>query len=177
MISAKGRDFVSEREELALLLWNCGAIKISDGELPLCWNGEKALLPGTREKLLDALENMAREHYAAAEAVLGGEWARLLSERLGLPLNPAELPSNPLVVEPVIADGEDLLRLAAPIRESGKSVAAAALFQFGLESARQRLDKADVRIHWLTDLETAAAVGLQQGLLDFDAYDALLSIL
>lgn len=168
---------MSEREELALLLWECGAIRISDGELPLRWDGEKALLPETREKLLDALERMAREHYAAAEAVLGGEWAKLLAERLGLPLNPAALPQNPLVVEPVLADGEDLLKLAAPIRESGKSVAAAALFQFGLESARQKLDKADVRIHWLTDLETAAAVGLQQGLLDFDAYDALLSIL
>ena len=168
---------MSEREELALLLWSCGAIEISDGELPLRWNGEKALLPETREKLLDALEAMARDHYAAAEAVLGGEWAALLARRLGLPLNPAELPQNPLVVEPAIADGEALWRRTLPIRESGRSVAVAAIFQFGLESARQKLDKADVRIHWLTDLETAAAVGLQQGILDFDAYDALLSVL
>lgn len=166
---------MSDREELALLLWSCGAIQISDGELPLRWDGEKALLPGVREKLLDALEGMVRDHYAAAEAILGGEWAALLAQRLGLPLNPAELPSNPLVVEPVIADGEELYRLAAPIRESGRSVAVAAVFQFGMESARQRLDKADVRVHWLTDLETAAAVGLQQGILDFDAYDELLS--
>ena len=168
---------MSEREELALLLWECGAIRISDGGLPLAWDEEKTMLPEVWDRLLDALEAMARDHYAAAEAVLGGQWAALLAERLGLPLNPAELPSRPLVVEPAIADGEDLWKMTVPIRESGKSVAVAAIFQFGMESAREKLDKADVRLHWLTDLETAAAVGLQQGVLDFDAYDALLSIL
>ena len=168
---------MSEREELALLLWECGAISMASGELPLRWDEEKTLLPEARPKLLDALEAMVRDHYAAAEAVLGGEWAALLAERLGLPLNPAELPSRPLVVEPAITDGEALWRMTAPIRESGKSVAVAALFQFGLESARTRLDKADVRVHWLTDLETAAAMGLQQGILDFDDYDRLLSVL
>ena len=167
---------MSEREELALKLWECGAIRISDGELPLLWDGAKTLLPGVREALLDALESMVRDHYAAAEAVLGGEWAALLAERLGLPLNPAELPSRPLVVAETVAEGEDLRQLTLPIRESGRSVAVAALFQFGLESAREKLDKADVRVHWLTDLETAAAVGLQQGILEFEEYDALRSV-
>ena len=169
---------MSEREELALLLWDCGAISLSGGEPPLQWNEAPTLLPGVRERLLDALERMAREHYAAAEAVLGsGEWARLLAGRLGLPLEPAVLPPKPLVVEPVITDGAALRQRALPIRESGKSIAAAAIFQFGREDARRRLDLADVRVHWLTDLETAAAVGLQRGILDFDAYDALLSMI
>ena len=168
---------MTEREELALLLWQSGAISFSHEALPLRWDGDKALQPEIRERLLDALEAMVRDHYGAAEAVLGGEWAALLAARLGLPLNPAELPANPLAVEPFVADGEELLRQTLPIRQSGRSVAAAALFCCGLESARARLDQADVRLHWLTDLETAAAVGLQQGLVDFEEYDELLSVL
>lgn len=168
---------MTEKEELALLLWNCGALRLCEGALPLCWDNEKALEEPARGRILDALEALARDHYAAAEAVLGDDlWAELLAARLGLPLNPAEVPAMPLAVEAAVADGEALLRRTSPLRESGRSIAAAVIFQFGLESARQKLDRADVRLHWLTDLETAAAVALQQGIVDFEDYDRLLSM-
>ena len=95
---------------------------------------------------------------------------------LSLPLNPAEMPQRPLVVLDAVADGAGLLDLAAPIRAGGASIAAAALFNFGFSSARRRLDRADVRLHWLTDLETAAAVALQEGRVEFETYDLLLAM-
>ena len=168
---------MTEKEELVLLLWNCGALELCEGPLPLRWNDAKALA-GAREPILNALEALAKDHYAAAQAVVGDSpWAALLAERLGLPLDPPELPDRPLAVEAALSDGEGLLLRTAPVRESGRSIAAAVIFQFGLESARRRLDTADVRVHWLTDLETAAAVALQEGILEFEDYDRLLELL
>ncbi len=166
---------MNEREALAKLLWDSGVLELREGDVPLGWNSAAALENAeVRERLLDALEALVRDHYAAAEAVLGGPWAALLAARLALPLNPAELPSRPLVAAEAVAEGEALHALAAPLRGEGKGVAIAALFNYGLESTRRRLDKADVRLHWLTDLETAAAVALQEGRVDFETYDRLL---
>ena len=168
---------MTEKEELARLLWDSGVLCLREGETPLCWNGAAALgEEKTREALLDALEAMVRDHYASAQALLGGPWAELLAGRLGLPLNPAEVPPRALAVTDAVTDGEDLHALAAPLRAGGVSIAAAALFNFGFPSARRRLDKADVRLHWLTDLETAAAVALQEGRVDFETYDLLMAM-
>ena len=168
---------MTEKEELARLLWDSGALRLGEGEMLLRWEPEAALGDEkTREALLDALEAMVRDHYAAAQALLGGPWAELLARRLGLPLNPAEIPPRALAVTDAVTDGEDLHALAAPLRAGGVSIAAAALFNFGFPSARRRLDKADVRLHWLTDLETAAAAALQEGRVDFETYDALLEM-
>ncbi len=168
---------MTEKEELARLLWEAGALRLREGEPPLCWEGESALeFAEARNALLDALEAMVRDHYASAQALLGGPWAALLAQRLSLPLNPAEMPQRPLAVVDALADGAELYALAAPIRAGGASIAAAALFNFGFPSARRRLDRADVRLHWLTDLETAAAVALQEGRVDFETYDLLLAM-
>ena len=168
---------MTEKEELARLLWEVGALRMTGGEPPLAWEGEAALKSEkARDTLLDALEAMVRDHYASAQALLGGPWAALLAQRLSLPLNPAEVPQRPLMVLDAVLDGLDLHALAAPIRAGGASIAAAAIFNFGFSSARRRLDKADVRLHWLTDLETAAAVALQEGRVDFEAYDVLLAM-
>ena len=168
---------MTEKEELARLLWEVGALRLTGGEPPLRWDPEAALENGeARRILLDALEAMAKDHYASAQAVLGGPWAVLLAERLSLPLAPVDLPERVLAVTDAVLDGEELHALAAPIRGSGVSIAAAALFNFGFSSARRRLDKADVRLHWLTDLETAAAVALQEGRVDFEMYDRLLAL-
>ena len=168
---------MTEKEELAKLLWEAGALRLSEGEEPLIWAPEAALAgERVRNTLLDALEAMVREHYAAAQALLGGPWAALLAERLSLPLDPERLPPHPLVVTDAVKDGSELHALAAPIRALGASIAAAAIFNFGFPSARRMLDKADVRLHWLTDLETAAAVALQEGLADFETYDRLMAM-
>ena len=45
-----------------------------------------------------------------------------------------------------------------------------------IQAARRKLDRADVRLHWLTDLETAAAVALQEGRVDFETYDRILAM-
>ena len=168
---------MTEKESLAAALWEAGALAPGEGETPIRWNGAAALADeGLRETLLDALEALAREHYAAARALLGGTWAELLSRRLGLPLAPDPLPERVLLVTDAVTDGRDLHALAAPLRASGKGIAAAALFSFGFPSARRLLDRADVRLHWLTDLETAAAVALQSGALDLEAYERLTAI-
>ena len=168
---------MTEREELARLLWRCGALRLEEGEKPLRWVPEAALEDEmARGALLDALEAMVRDHYTSAQALLGGPWAALLAERLKLPLEPPQLPERPLAVTDAVADGAGLHALAAPIRAGGASIAAAAIFNFGFPSARRMLDKADVRLHWLTDLETAAAVALQEGLVDFETYDRLLEL-
>ena len=168
---------MTEREELARLLWRCGALRLGEREDPLRWDGAAALESGeARETLLDALEALIRDHYASAQALLGGPWAEALAPRLALPLNPPALPERLLAVTDAVARGEKLLDLTAPIRAAGASIAAAAVFNFGFPSARRRLDRADIRLHWLTDLETAAAVALQEGLADFETYDRLLEM-
>ncbi len=168
---------MTDRETLARALWTAGVLELTEGEIPLRWNSAAALENAeVKTLLLDALEELARDHYAAAEAVLGGEWASLLAERLVLPLNPRELPERLLAVEETVAAGEGLFALAASLRGEGKNVAAAALFNFGLDSVRRALDRADVRLHWLTDLETAAAAALQEGIADFETYDRLLEL-
>ena len=168
---------MTEKEKLAKLLWEAGALRLGEGEEPLSWAPEAALAgERVRNALLDALEAMVRDHYAAAQALLGGPWAALLAERLSLPLDPAEKPPHLLAVTDAVKDGAELHALTAPIRALGASIAAAAIFNFGDPSARRVLDKADVRLHWLTDLETAAAVALQEGLVDFETYDRLLAM-
>ncbi len=168
---------MTEREELAKLLWRCGALRLEEGETLLRWVPEAALENGeAREALLDALEAMVRDHYASAQALLGGPWAGLLAARLKLPLEPPETPERPLAVTDAVSHGTELYELTAPIRARGASIAAAAIFNFGFPSARRKLDRADVRLHWLTDLETAAAVALQEGLVDFETYDRLLEL-
>ncbi len=168
---------MNDRETLALALWEAGALELTEGEVPLRWNPAAALENAElRTLLLDALEELARDHYAAAEAVLGGPWAALLARRLCLPLDPEELPERLLLVEETVAEGEALFTRAAALRGAGKNVAAAAIFCFGMDSARRALDRADVRLHWLTDLETAAAVALQEGLADFETYGRLLEL-
>ena len=168
---------MTEKEKLAKLLWDSGVLRRTEGVKPLRWVPEAALRDEhARTVLLDALEAMARDHYASAQAVLGGPWAALLAERLDLPLNPGTLPRRLLAVTDAVTDGEELYDLAAPIRASGVSIAAAAIFNFDASAARRRLDLADIRLHWLTDLETAAAVALQEGLVDFEIYDRILAL-
>jgi len=168
---------MTQKEKLALLLWKSGALQTGDGRMPARWNGGAILADHeARTVVLDALEEMARDHYDTAQALLGGPWADHLAERLGLPVNPDTVPERALIVVDAVLSGTDLYEFAAPIRAKGISIAAAAVFNYGEDSARVKLDKADIRLHWLTDMETAAAVALQEGLVDFDTYDRLLAV-
>ena len=56
---------MTEKEELARLLWEAGALRLTGGEPPLAWASEAALENAeARGALLDALEAMVRDHYA-----------------------------------------------------------------------------------------------------------------
>lgn len=168
---------MTEREELARLLLEEGVLSLTPHAFPpLRWDGQAALeKERVRSALLQALLELLDDHYHKAEALLGGSWAALLARETGLPLNPETVPPMALLVEDVLLDGESLLERALPLRTSGVSIATAVIFNYLQDSARAKLDRADVRCHWLTDLETAAAVALQCGLADFEEYDAILS--
>lgn len=168
---------MTERELLAQLLLEEGVLQPAPGELPpFRWDGEAALKnEGVRTALLRAFLDLMEEHYAKAGAVLGGDWAALLARESGLPLNPEPVPPTALLVEEVLLDGRALLDRALELQASGVNIATAVIFQYQQEQARALLDRADVRCHWLTDLETAAAVALQNGMVDFEEYDALLN--
>lgn len=165
---------MTEKEQLAALLLECGALTpASEEALPLRWNAD-ALTASVRAALLKALLEMIQDHYAAAEAVFGADMAAEVAKALELPLNPPGIPRTALIVTDTLTDGADELRTARPLKDAGCSAAVAAVFQYGLPSARAAMDLADVRVHWLTDMESAAAVGLQNGSLTFEEYEALL---
>lgn len=165
---------MTEQEELARLLWARGILRC-EADAPLRWSAPRALADETaREALLTALLSLIQEHYGAAQALLGGDWAALAAARLELPLEPASMPDRPLLIVGAVEDGAPEYDRTAPLRAQGASPAIAALFCYGDPRARQRLDKADVRLHWLLDREAAAAVGLQEGYLDLDAYERIL---
>lgn len=168
---------MTERELLAQLLLEEGILRFAPGEMPpLRWDGQAALeKEAVRTALLRAFLELIDDHYHRAEALLGGTWAELLARETGLPLNPGAVPPMALLVDELLLDGDALLERALPLRSSGVSIATAVVFNYLQASARARLDRADVRCHWLTDLETAAAVALQNGMLDFEEYDAVLA--
>ena len=164
------------RDEIAEMMLTGGAVKARSGtEKPLLWDDEAAFGNAALcTALCSALAALIREHYAAADAVLGGKWAERTAKLAELPYQPRKTPQRPVFVAPLIGEAEAALGLLLPIRENGGSPAAAVLYQDGNERARIRMDKADVRCHWLTDLEAVAAVALQNGSLDFEDYCLLL---
>jgi len=166
---------MTEREELAQKLWGTGALKLSAGEQPLLWDADAFWK--ARQPFAGALEALCRDHYAASEAVIGGPWAEELALRLGLPYAPPELPERVLLVLEAVGERDGDIARALKLRAGGRSVAAAAVFNFGRPALRRELDRSDLRLHWLTDLETAAAVALQGGIADFEDYDRLLALM
>lgn len=165
-----------ERDEIAELMLKKGAVKVQTGTgSPLLWDDEAAFgCIELREALCEALAALIREHYAAADAILGGKWAEQTARLVPLPYQPEKTPERPVFVAPLIGEAVAALGQLLPIRKNGGSPAAAVLYQNGSEEARVRMDKADVRCHWLTDLEAVAAAALQSGRIGFEAYCLLL---
>lgn len=165
------------RDKIAERMLRSGALRTAPGtEEPLVWDDAAALADAElREELCGALAELIRDHYAAADAVLGGAWAKRTAELLGLPYRPEQAPERPVLIAPLIGEAEAALKeLLLPVKRKGGSPAAAVLYQNGNEKARAAMDRADVRCHWLTDLEAAAGEALRSGLLDFEDYCVLL---
>ena len=165
-----------KRELLAERLLEAGALTAEPGaEVPLRWQGEKALEdPELRALLASALEELVRDHYAAAEGVLGDGWAQLLGETLNLPAVMEPLPQRPLLVLGSAEEIWEYLPALADLRRKGGSPAAAVIWNGREEELRLSLDRADIRCHWLTDLESGAAAALRNGMLEFEDYCRLL---
>jgi hypothetical protein len=163
-----------KRELLAERLLEAGALEVRPGEeVPLRWNGAKALEDDAlRELLTAALAELIRDHYSAADGVTGEEWAPILGMVLDLPVSGAG--ERPLVVLGSSGEVPKYLPALAELRKSGGSPAIAVVWNGREEELRLSLDRADIRCHWLTDLESGAAAALRKGLLDFADYCRLL---
>ena len=166
----------TDRERLAERLLTVGALQVEPGmALPLRWAGEKALEDEELQQYLtQTLADLVREHYALGEAVLGDVWGEKTAAVLGLPYAPKSLPGRPVVITGS-ADGlKPWLPELTALRSAGGSPAAAVIWNGRDEALRLRLDRADIRCHWLTDLECGAAAALRAGSLDFTDYCRLI---
>jgi len=165
-----------DREDLAERLFAAGALKIETGaENPLLWAGDAAGTDAAlRQMLTAALADLVREHYAAGEAVLGDGWGAETASVLGLPFAPETLPARPVLITGALRDLPPYLPALTALRKSGGSPAVAVIWNGGDEELRLLLDREDIRCHWLTDLESAAAAALRTGKLDFSDYCRLL---
>ena len=165
-----------KREALALRCLEAGALAAERAaETPLRWDNAAALADrDLRDLLTRELLELARDHYAAAQAVLGDAWAEAAALGLGLPMAGEALPERPLLILGSTEDIRACLPALTALRRQGGSPAAAVIWNGREEDLRLALDRADIRCHWLIDLESAAAAALQQGLLDFEDYCRLL---
>ena len=166
----------ADRERLAELLLAGGALELEPGaELPLRWAGDRALgNEKLRRSLTEALAGLVREHYAAGEAVLGDVWGAETARILGLPFAPEPLPGRLVVIAGSSEGMKRFLPELTALRQAGGNPAAAVIWNSGEEELRLWLDRADIRLHWLTDLENGAAEALRAGSLDFSDYCRLL---
>ncbi len=163
-----------KRELLAERLLEAGALEVRPGEeVPLRWNGAKALEDeALRDLLTTALVDLIRDHYSAADGVTGEDWAPILGEVLALPVSGAG--ERPLLVLGSTGEAPKYLSALAALRKSGGSPAIAVVWNGREEGLRLCLDRADIRCHWLTDLESGAAAALRNGMLEFEDYCRLL---
>ncbi|MBO4677303.1 MAG: hypothetical protein J5633_07145 [Oscillospiraceae bacterium] len=165
-----------ERELLAERLLEACALRVEPGaEKPLVWAEEKAWEdPGLRGELTEALAALVREHYSAGEAVLGDAWGEETAALLELPFAPETLPRRPVLIFGTSEGLRPHLPELTALRRAGGSPAAAVIWNGGDEELRLALDRADIRCHWLADLECGAAAALRAGSLDFSDYCRLL---
>ena len=162
----RGREILAER------LLAAGALRVEPGaEPPLRWAEEGAREdPVLQRELTEALAAMVREHYSAGDAVLGDAWGEKTAGLLGLPYAPDVLPERPVLIVSTSDGVRPYLQELTELRKAGGSPAAAVIWNADDEDLRLALDQADIRCHWLTELECGAAAALQTGSLDFADY-------
>lgn len=165
-----------ERESLAERLLAAGALRVMPGgNIPLLWSDERLLADEElRRETAQALAALVREHYPAGEAILGDAWGIEAAAILGLPYAPEMLPERIVLVADSTAGIEPWLPTLTGLRKAGSSPAVAVIWNGREEDLRLRLDREDIRCHWLTDLECGAAAALRAGILDFDDYCRML---
>lgn len=142
--------------------------------------------PEARNEVEQAIADTVRREYPEAQVLMGTATAgiahaAIAAHLLGLPMgyvrsgskdhgrrNQIEGKLTPgervVVIEDLISTGGSVLDTVAALRASGAEVLGViSIFTYGMAKGRQRLAEAGVKCVSLTDLDTIAQVGVQQG--------------
>ena len=142
--------------------------------------------PEARNEVEQAIADTVRREYPEAQVLMGTATAciahaAIAAHLLGLPLgyvlsgskdhgrrNQIEGKLTPgervVVIEDLISTGGSVLDTVAALRAAGAEVLGViSIFTYGMAKGRQRLAEAGVKCVSLTDLDTIAQVGVQQG--------------
>lgn len=142
--------------------------------------------PAVRDTVEQAIAGTVRREYPEAEVLMGTATAgiahaAIAAHLLGLPMgyvrsgskdhgrkNQIEGKLTPgekvVVIEDLISTGGSVLDTVAALRAAGAEVLGViSIFTYGMAKGRQRLAEAGVKCVSLTDLDTIAQVGAQQG--------------
>ena len=142
--------------------------------------------PEARNEVEQAIADTVRREYPEAQVLMGTATAgiahaAITAHLLGLPMgyvrsgskdhgrrNQIEGKLTPgekvVVIEDLISTGGSVLDTVAALRAAGAEVLGViSIFTYGMAKGRQRLAEAGVKCVSLTDLDTIAQVGVQQG--------------
>lgn len=142
--------------------------------------------PEPRNEVEQAIADTVRREYPEAQVLMGTATAgiahaAIAAHLLGLPMgyvrsgskdhgrkNQIEGKLTPgekvVVIEDLISTGGSVLDTVAALRAAGAEVLGViSIFTYGMAKGRQRLAEAGVKCVSLTDLDTIAQVGVQQG--------------
>lgn len=142
--------------------------------------------PEARNEVEQAISDTVRREYPEAQVLMGTATAgiahaAIAAHLLGLPMgyvrsgskdhgrrNQIEGKLTPgekvVVIEDLISTGGSVLDTVAALRAAGAEVLGViSIFTYGMAKGRQRLAEAGVKCVSLTDLDTIAQVGVQQG--------------
>ena len=142
--------------------------------------------PEARNEVEQAIADTVRREYPEAQVLMGTATAgiahaAIAAHLLGLPMgyvrsgskdhgrkNQIEGKLTPgervVVIEDLISTGGSVLDTVAALRAAGAEVLGViSIFTYGMAKGRQRLAEAGVKRVSLTDLDTIAQVGVQQG--------------
>lgn len=144
--------------------------------------------PTVRQQVEQAIADTIREHYPAAEMLMGTATAgiahaALAASLLDLPMGYVrggnkdhgrqnriegrlESGQKVVVVEDLISTGGSVLEVVDVLREAGAEVLGiVSIFTYGMQKSIDRLQQAKVPLHSLTDFDTILDVAAAQGML------------
>lgn len=144
--------------------------------------------PTVRQQVEQAIADTIREHYPAAEMLMGTATAgiahaALAASLLDLPMGYVrggnkdhgrqnrieghlESGQKVVVVEDLISTGGSVLEVVDALREAGAEVLGiVSIFTYGMQKSIDRLQQAKVPLHSLTDFDTILDVAAAQGML------------
>ena len=150
-----------------------------------CDNRLTLSAPATRDKVEHGLAQLVKEHYPECEMLMGTSTAgiahaAITATLLGLPMgyvrgeskshgrnNRIEGRMEPgtrvVVVEDLISTGGSAIDVVEALREAGAEVLGiVSIFTYGMQKGLDRLAAANVRNLSLTDLDTIAAIAVQE---------------